>query len=419
MSKLSCRQPAGLVGFAFVAAATLAAAGSQGQQQPRGPKFSTATATVVVDVVVRDGQQRPVSGLTLRDFEIYEDEVLQTPNSFDAVDESTEVFADVPRSSTVHAETPADPKSLRTVVALVFEQLSPEGRRIAQRAAAQMVGRLTKSDHVGVFHLDRALRVIVPYTADRRALQDAVADAFVRPGYPLERAGAVPGVEYSTSNAGQASISTQDDSPYVHGHATVDALERLVDGLQRAPGRKAVILFSEGLALMQAQDKSVLGSALIPGAPGGEGESNISRHDNDSWLFDNRRDHLLRLFERANRAHVAFYTFDARGLRIESPLVNRNCPACAPYVGLQLLAAETGGAFVENTNDLVPSVKRVLADLHQHYLIGYSPTRGTLDGRYHQIRVKVLRRQVTVLARKGYRATPTLKAEPRLGPVRK
>jgi len=84
------------------------------------------------------------------------------------------------------------------------------------------------------------------------------------------------------------------------------------------------------------------------------------------------------VFERANRAHVAFYTFDAAGLRIESPLIQK-CFGCAPYVGLEMLADETGGAFVENTNDLVGPVRRVGDDLRHYYLLGYTSTNPTLD----------------------------------------
>ena len=69
----------------------------------------------------------------------------------------------------------------------------------------------------------------------------------------------------------------------------------------------------------------------------------------------------------ANRAHVAFYTFDAAGLRMSSLLSERDG---APYVGLQMMADETGGAFVDSTNDLTTGVERVTADLRRSYLLG-------------------------------------------------
>ncbi len=42
-------------------------------QQPAEPRFTASTTAVVVDVVVRDKQKRPVAGLTADDFTVFED----------------------------------------------------------------------------------------------------------------------------------------------------------------------------------------------------------------------------------------------------------------------------------------------------------------------------------------------------------
>ena len=69
---------------------------------------------------------------------------------------------------------------------------------------------------------------------------------------------------------------------------------------------------------------------------------------NDSWLTDDRYQNFVSFLERANAARVVFYTFDAAGLRTESPFASLAFGR-APYVGLQFLAEQTGGAFAENT----------------------------------------------------------------------
>ncbi len=46
-------------------------------QQPATPTFGTRTSAVVVDAVVRDKQGRPITDLTIKDFEILEDGVPQ------------------------------------------------------------------------------------------------------------------------------------------------------------------------------------------------------------------------------------------------------------------------------------------------------------------------------------------------------
>ena len=387
---------------AILLALTMLSSGTRpGALQSPSPRFSTSTAAVVVDVVVRDSQQRPIVGLAASDFKVYEDGVEQTITSFD------EIGADT-RAGPATSPAPGDVSTVRSdgpiapaVVALVFEQLSPEGRRIATQAANSfLVDRLSPTDYFGVFFVDRAIHALAPYSHDRAVLQHAIEEASLRAGYPIEHAGRTPGAQYGSFEAGQPSQSTSDDQPQIRGHATLDALDQLIASLAPLPGRKAIALFSEGLALQPPEDPSLL--------PTGR-----AFHDSDSWLEDNRQKALLSLVERANRAHVAFYTFDAGGLRIEDANV-RHCSGCAPYIGLKLLADQTGGAFVENTNDLAPGTRRVADDLHRYYLLGYTSTNPRLDDKYRRIQVKVRRHDVTVLARKGYVASP--KREP--SPVR-
>jgi hypothetical protein len=51
------------------------------------------------------------------------------------------------------------------------------------------------------------------------------------------------------------------------------------------------------------------------------------------------------------------------------------------------MADETGGAFVDSTNDLTDGIDRVTADLRQYYLLGYSSSKPP-DDKYRTIDVK-------------------------------
>ena len=123
-----------------------------------------------------------------------------------------------------------------------------------------------------------------------------------------------------------------------------------------------------------------------------------SPHDRESWLYDNRFDALDRLTKEAGLEGVTFYTFDARGLRAAD---DPGGFGEAPYIGLKFLADETGGDFVQASNDLAPGLLRLAASLQSYYLLGYTSAKAP-DRRYRQITVKVIRRDVTVLARRGY-----------------
>ncbi len=56
----------------------------------------------------------------------------------------------------------------------------------------------------------------------------------------------------------------------------------------------------------------------------------------------------------------------------------------------------------ENTNNLRQGFERIENDLHNYYLLGYTPANDVYDGRFRKIEVKVKRPGVTVAARKGY-----------------
>jgi hypothetical protein len=73
-----------------------------------------------------------------------------------------------------------------------------------------------------------------------------------------------------------------------------------------------------------------------------------------------------------------------------------------PHTGLGALAQETGGLLFENTNNLRQGFDRIESDLHNYYLVGYTPLNEIFDGRFRTIDVKVKRPGVTVAARKGY-----------------
>ena len=165
------------------------------------------------------------------------------------------------------------------------------------------------------------------------------------------------------------------------------------------PGRKSMVLFSEGIAIPPAVQRLFLG-----------------------------------VIDAANRANVSIYTMDAAGLRAESEQakirdqVNQAASAASPAVCEQQDAndgldkalekkrtcfagptqrsrrarAGTGGLIFDNTNNLRQGFDRVESDLRNYYLLGYTPVNENFDGDFRKIDVKVKRSGVTVAARKGY-----------------
>jgi hypothetical protein len=100
----------------------------------------------------------------------------------------------------------------------------------------------------------------------------------------------------------------------------------------------------------------------------------------------------------ANESNTAIYSVDPRGL------TGRGASD-----SLYLLADNTGGRTIVNTNRLDTALRQVVREASAFYLLGYSSIRNPADGKFHQIRVRVDHQGLDVRARHGYWA-PSLKA---------
>ena len=405
------------------------------QQQPQRAQGTVAegVTAVLVDVVVRDRRGQPVRDLVQSDFEVLEDGVPQTIGSFSPQFERAEPSTAVTGET---ASTSTAPRSGPGVTALVFDRLTPEARRRAAEAAKSYLGSKEESqDYVAVFGIDLQTKPFLPFTrnavAIRKALdaivksasagfnspesQRAIADATAAAAEAARSANSAtsgatgPGASSAVGTAPAAAAMAEMQASLLRGfdnmerdqtgYATTDGLFAIVRTLARIPGRKSVVLFSEGIAIPPAVHRF-----------------------------------YLAVIDAANRNNVSFYTMDAAGLRAESDqskvrdavnlrgavgietgystegggaLVqglenNEERLRSDPAYGLNELASSTGGLFFNNTNNLRPAFERVESDLRNYYLLGYTPSNPKFDGRFRKIEVRVKRPNVTLAARKGY-----------------
>jgi hypothetical protein len=73
--------------------------------------------------------------------------------------------------------------------------------------------------------------------------------------------------------------------------------------------------------------------------------------------------------------------------------------------GADVVASESGGFTVRNTNDLSGGIQRIANETQAYYLLGYIPTNTARDGKYRKIQVKLASgKGLQVRARKGYYA---------------
>ncbi len=392
------------------------------------PTFRLRTDAVVVDVVVRGDDRRPVSGLSADDFEILEDGTLQHITSFTAkqaqavrvvsIDE-IDLLSPVSPDAQV---TPDDTIGDAGVVAIVFDRLTPEARWLAHRAARQFIGNGPEAPGVvGVFGIGLSLQAVANYTRDYQRIRQAIDVLGLNQALPFgnDRA-SIRDLQAGGTGVGEGATPPPVGTPANQGvfgdlqamqlrmmlgfemaerdygsQITQEALLGVITSMADVPGRKSLVLLSEGL------DQ---GPAL--------------------------RGRLQDVINAANRANVAIYTIDAAGLRTVSPTNDArdmlNAAAIqgtslagverfeamlmsTPAASLGRLARDTGGAYMESTNDLARIFTRVSEDMANHYVLTYVSTNASYDSRYRRIKVRVTRPGVTVTARHGYYAIPRTK----------
>jgi VWFA-related protein len=129
----------------------------------------------------------------------------------------------------------------------------------------------------------------------------------------------------------------------------------------------------------------------------------LSNIDDDQYFRD--------IIGDANRANATFYTIDPRGLPVFDTSIEQGATVVADagmlhrrLDTLHTLADATDGMAVQNSNDLDAGLKRIANDLSSYYLLGYLSSNSKLDGKYHNIKVRVKRPGVDVRARRGYRS---------------
>ena len=418
--------------LALVAALALAggvAAGPQGAAQK--PSFPAEAQIVNVDVVVLSRAGEAVPDLRREDFTVSEDGVRQEVVAFEAVHRP----APLPVAPAGAAREPVLRASTNRVIpgqepatfVIVFDELhldSAEAER-GRRAVADFLGTGTAAgDVVALVGTSAGTRWTARMPEGREALLQALArlqgkrvgdmvrDAmseyeamridqdrdpivleqvtrrFLTTG-AIRRDVQIPRGEAPDPDdivAARDQVRAFAAQVYARASArseqSLGLIERSIEALGEARGRKSLVLVSAGLV----QDPRLRG--------------------------------YRRVVTASRRANTAVYFLDARGL-VAAPsglqadvampldLVDRSTGAGINETlegseGSEGLALDTGGLVLKNRNDLAAGLARIGREARSYYLVGYAPQNRAADGRFRRIEVKVAREDVTVRARRGY-----------------
>jgi hypothetical protein len=136
---------------------------------------------------------------------------------------------------------------------------------------------------------------------------------------------------------------------------------------------------------------------------------------------------LRRVTELANRYNTTIYSVDPRGLTpfefdlstaggANVSLTKDQAMLESTMDSLRILADETDGRAIVNSNDLTGGLRQIVSDTSAYYLLGYTSTLNQPDGKFHKISVRVKRPGLQVRARPGYLALTATEAERALAP---
>jgi VWFA-related protein len=379
----------------------------------------SANLVQVDAVVTKDGKQ--VADLTADDFELFEDGKPQTITNFSYISNVSDATAAPPaKPSAKDNSAPVPPAVVRTqdvrrTIALVVDDLGMSFQSVAdaQRNLRKFInGQLAPNDLVAIIHTSGEVGALQQFTSDRRMLTSAIDRLR---WFPCSRTGFQVFAQVSTMQPPAEAISLCGGTRSLMEY-TLRALKFIVEGMRELPGRKSLVLMSDSLPI-ETQEPAT--SIVTPG----------------EVLADVRTDYtgqLKKVAEMAIRSSVVIYTVDTRGLvytglTAADPLFTPGALASAhPPVstmrqvisnqsstmnarssalnsgreGADLIARQTGGFLVQNSNDF--GLKRVAEDQNGYYLLAYRPTEQTFNKQFHHIKLTVKPKGLTVRTRNGF-----------------
>jgi VWFA-related protein len=287
-----------LLGLAFgmgavlpvqVPAAPPGAQQSPGQSAATSPEvIKTESQMVLVDVIATDKKDHHLTDLAAKDFRVYEDDKEQPIASFSRVTEAADSTS----------------ANNRRYLVLFFDNstMNASDQILARKAAAEFVAQSASKDReMAVIDFTGVTRVAQNFTSDSSALRSAVEGVKFGMLQPNE-AGQSTDI---ASMGGPFPVQIRSDFA---ARSVLIALRNMCRSLRSIPGRKTMILFTGGFPL------------------------NVEREEELSATIDS-----------ANKANVAIYPVDVRGLQgLPSPMMNN--PG-----GLRQIPGGPPGAYLEDS----------------------------------------------------------------------
>src|SRR5712691_6748170 len=415
----------------------LYAAQAQSQQSQQAQKSPDQDEVVRVnshlvnfDVTVRDKKGKSITDLKAEDFTLFENGVQQKVEFFDPPlaggDETGQPNVTIQRRSLISNGGP------RNIISLVLDGQTTDQtnlKQVREGTIKYIRERIADTDTVALFAITGGLQLLQPFTQDKAKLILAVENNYTSTASSKnferrdiaeniaklrEAAGAAVGpitTAAGGSAAAQVAIAERVLQQFIklrsqlsiqQSRPILAALAAICEGLRAIPGKKTLVLFSQGFVAPEVLDWQVQSTIDI-----------------------------------ANRANVAIYVIDSSGLRGGTPQSGSFVPA-TPLGGisgatsqesriraqggetvfdntrqeglsrdqdlLYRISGDTGGQFIKNTNDIARGLERIDQEIRSRYTLAYHSTDPNFDGSFRKVRIEVRRAEAHLVSRSGYYA---------------
>lgn len=412
--------------FATFSVARLFAA-SDATPTQQVPVIRATVDEVSLDIVVRDKHGRQVRDLRADDVQVVDDGVPVKLNSLRFVDAKNK-----------GALAPDSQLQDFRLVTVVFDRLNTYSQRLARQTVLELIKTAAgPNTFFGIWQIRGGLHLLQSFTNDPQKLNRAVDFVTlthrITPA-PVDKTGlesSRDALNFGAQATGygaasmlqieqrlfvlQQNISDTNDTMAREesAHESLGPLLALVREQGSISGRKSLIYVSEGLQVTsdtEQQMQSIIGAANRAGVAiytldtSGLNQSALDaaqmsmqaslrpdRYGDATDLIRNNSASLI--FQQINPDERDLHNLDA------SLYANQSAP-------MRRLASGTGGIFVGDSNDLRPSMRRIVEDMTSYYQATYVPSSREYDGHFRTVAVHVLRPRVLVQSRAGYFSLP-------------
>jgi VWFA-related protein len=380
-----------LLASAFLASSSSPALWQKGGQVKAEGRLQYDVSVIrkLIHVIVTDRKGKSITDLRKDEFVLFDNGKEMAITEFE--NHTLSLPGEEPRPQAAapveKAPAPAVPLMSRTFFFLFdFVFADPGGLRLARQAALRFFEtNLESDDQIGVlsFSGGRSLNVHHLPDRDRVAARRAIESTSLRnlmPVAPIRPEGeSQPVITVGDSNSAFGRGFESPGSDFRVGRIVAGnfiwALDSLAQVLRYAPGRKVIVLYSNGL------HPSYLGRGPFLQI----GNADLGRAYQD-------------LCHRLAAANASVFVVNTEE---NTYLVNQKPESVKGALALREIASETGGRYLGDIYAVPDHMEKIDTLTGAYYVLGY-PIVESWKGEYHKVKVKVARPGCEVNAQPGY-----------------